>query len=76
MFENWRKRRDESVTKIENLPRDITPRVMGPCPLFCQNSFLTLETKCGMYKFYLNRIINIKVIKQMNFDFLKTYQGT
>ena len=30
MFKNWREIWDESVTKIENLPRDIIQIVMGP----------------------------------------------
>ena len=30
MFKNGRERWDETVTKIENLQRDLTQRVMGP----------------------------------------------
>ena len=36
------------MAKFENLPRDITPRVMGPWSLFCHYIFLSLETKCGI----------------------------
>ena len=27
---------------------DITPRAMGPWPLFCEYTLLTLETKCSI----------------------------
>ena len=30
------------------LPRDLTLRVMGPWPLFCDYTLLTLETKCSI----------------------------
>ena len=43
-LERW----DESVTEIGSLRRDITPSVMGPWPLFCHYTFLTLETKSGI----------------------------
>ena len=33
---------------FENLPRDITPRVMGPWPLFWDYTLLTSETKSSV----------------------------
>ena len=35
-------------SKIKNLSRNTTPRVMGLWPPFCHYIFLTLETKCGI----------------------------
>ena len=61
---------EKSVTKIfKNGKIWKPPWVKGPWPPFYHYTFLTLETKCGM--FHRSRTINIKVIEQNAFYFFE-----
>ena len=60
---------EKSVTKIsrmakfENLPRDITPRVIGPWPPILPLHLPYLKDQVW-YKFHRSRTTNVKVVKQ------------
>ena len=65
---------EKSVTKIfkngksKNLPRDVTPRVMGPWPLFLDYTLLTLETKSSI-SFIEVGPQTYKLLSKMHFHF-------
>ena len=63
-FQEWQKLKTYQGT---------APRVMGPWPPFCQYTFLTLETKCGI-SFIKVWPQTLKLLSKMHFNFLKTYQ--
>ena len=72
---------EKYVTKIlkngkicENLPRDITPRVIGLCRQFCHYTFLILETKCGK-SFIEVGPQTLKLLSKLHFNLKKNPKG-